>query len=250
MARARGRGSYPYKFTSRRKAALKRAQLISARKRKGNGNKAIAVVAGIGLTAGVGYAGYKINKNIKSGGNWRGQVTPDKKEANIKKNAVSPASTPRKGIAPIHNKKGVVPGQGVTYRRVDLGKTNPQDVKDFQAWLDAEGKWKRDNTTSEQMLEKTIPRRLLQGKQIGQGTAKRAIAQHKNALRGATGYTKGKKGGRGSKKWVQKNNIAGTADEIAMLNMMVAEGEVKRAYRGRRNRKKSTQGVTPPIQKG
>jgi hypothetical protein len=66
MAKRRGGGVYnrggPYKFTARRRYALKRAQEISARKRKSQRNKKIAVAAG--AIAGLAVAGYLGSKHV------------------------------------------------------------------------------------------------------------------------------------------------------------------------------------------
>lgn len=75
MAKGRGRGAY--QFTSRRRVALKKAQRISARKRKGRGNSKAAVAGfagGVGVMALAGTAYYlgsrtTSHKNTPGGSN-------------------------------------------------------------------------------------------------------------------------------------------------------------------------------------
>ena len=73
-----------YRFTGRRRSALKKAQLKSAQKRKGGGGKALV---GIGMLAGVGaaaYLGYHHRGTIaKKAGDWRKAVQPKAKEATL-----------------------------------------------------------------------------------------------------------------------------------------------------------------------
>jgi len=99
MARSRryGRGKSRgyYRFTAKRKAALKRAQFISAKNRKGSGKGSnfkkiatIGVLAGVG--AGVAVAGYKNRDAIGAKvGDWRKAVSPDRKERTRSANAIS-----------------------------------------------------------------------------------------------------------------------------------------------------------------
>lgn len=101
-------GKSAYKMTARRKAALRKAQLISARKRKKNNVK--MAVGALALASVAAYGGHKyggsaanIAKDLKSRGfrftnpknSVEGVITPESKEAVVKTNAASPASAAR-----------------------------------------------------------------------------------------------------------------------------------------------------------
>lgn len=106
MAKTRGYYNHgKYNFTARRRAQLKRAQAISARKRKTNAIKAAVVLAGVGAIA---FAGYKnrgtINNKISKvqrartlgRSDWRKAVAPENKEITRVASAISvagPSST-------------------------------------------------------------------------------------------------------------------------------------------------------------
>lgn len=91
MAKTRGyysRGKYT--FTARRRAQLKRAQAISARKRKRNAIKAAVVLAGVGAVA---FAGYKNRGTIsRKTSEWKNAVSPKRKQENRVASAISVAS--------------------------------------------------------------------------------------------------------------------------------------------------------------
>jgi hypothetical protein len=101
MARSRrygrGKGRGYYKFTPKRAAALKKAQFVSAKNRKGKGltqGKKIAI--GVGVLAGaaaIGYVGAKNYDKIgsKSKADWRKTSDPHNKEATRAANSVSVA---------------------------------------------------------------------------------------------------------------------------------------------------------------
>lgn len=101
-----------YRLTTRRKAALRKAQLISARKRKGRGKGALAAVGVLAVTGGaiIGYKykGSGIQADLKSRdfsmtntrNNLAGRLTTGWKERNMVDNAVSPASAARQA-APV-----------------------------------------------------------------------------------------------------------------------------------------------------
>lgn len=107
-------GKQAYRMTARRKAALKRAQLISARKRRKN--RAINGVLAGGALAAVAAYGYRqgafkgIAADLKGRDfrftNTRSQVAkfvqPPVKEANVVANAVSPASV-KPQAAPVNS---------------------------------------------------------------------------------------------------------------------------------------------------
>lgn len=99
-------------MTARRKAALKKAQMISARKRKKNrALKGAAIgVGGIALAGVAAYGGHKyggkvsnIASDLKSRNfsmtsirnNIAGRISPEMKERQMQQNAVSPASAAR-----------------------------------------------------------------------------------------------------------------------------------------------------------
>lgn len=113
--RRRGRvgGKSAYKMTARRKAALKKAQMISARKRRKNGAlKAAGVVGLVGTALVLGHkygdSGVNMAKDLKGRAfrftnpknSAEGVITPDSKEAVMKTNAASPASAARQA-APV-----------------------------------------------------------------------------------------------------------------------------------------------------
>jgi hypothetical protein len=113
MAKARRYSKSAYRFTTRRKTALKKAQLISARKRKGRGKGGALAAVGVLSVAGAGFLGYKfkgssIQADLKARdfsmtntrNNLAGRMTPEWKEQNMKENAVSPAAVARKA-APV-----------------------------------------------------------------------------------------------------------------------------------------------------
>lgn len=113
MAKARRYSKSAYRLTTRRKAALKKAQLISARKRKGRGKKGALAAVGVLSLASAGVIGYKfkgssIQADLKARdfsmtntrNNLAGRLTPQWKERNMVDNAVSPASAARQA-APV-----------------------------------------------------------------------------------------------------------------------------------------------------
>lgn len=130
MARSRGytkRGAY--QFTYRRKAALARAQAISARKRKGSGRggegpiKKIGKIAGIAGVVGAGaYLGYRHRATIsKTAGNWKNGFSPSAKERTIVANGISNAN-PSATVAQ-H-----------TTKITDSARRRAQDTRDRMAW--------------------------------------------------------------------------------------------------------------------
>lgn len=92
--RRRGGGAYrngSYRFTNRRQQALKRAQLASAKKRRGSGSKRIAATAGIlGGVAGIAYLGHRNRAAIgRQASSWKKAVQPGAKENTRAGNAIS-----------------------------------------------------------------------------------------------------------------------------------------------------------------
>lgn len=103
--RRRRMGKSAYRLTARRRVALRRAQLISARKRRKNNAIKVGILAA-GITAGVlgtkyGGSAANIAKDIKNRGFRfnnpanKAQTTPAGLEANMLENAVSPAAVAR-----------------------------------------------------------------------------------------------------------------------------------------------------------
>ena len=81
-----------YKFTYKRKAALARAQAISARKRKGDSPiKKIGKIAGIaGAVGATAYLGYRHRGTIgKTASGWKNAVSPGAKEKTIVASGIS-----------------------------------------------------------------------------------------------------------------------------------------------------------------
>jgi hypothetical protein len=103
MARRGGNRGRPYNFTARRRYALKRAQEISAKKRKSQRNKRIGVAAG--AIAGIAVAGYLGSKHVggirkQNVAAVRKAVQPGNKEKHRVANAVSvapPSATRTRG---------------------------------------------------------------------------------------------------------------------------------------------------------
>lgn len=131
--RRRRLGKSAYRMTARRKSALRKAQLVSARKRK----KGIAVKVGI-LASGVavGALGYKykghaanIATDLKGrafrfanpGNSLTGQMTPEWKEANMAGNAVSPPSAARQAPPVNSPQMGGTTPQGPNQGKARMG---------------------------------------------------------------------------------------------------------------------------------
>lgn len=143
------KGNYrrgPYQFTYKRRAALARAQAISARKRKREGPvKKIAKIAGIaGAIGATAYLGYRHRGTIgKTAGNWRNAVQPGNKEATRISSAISVAPpsrttviTPgararadavRQSLQP-RAPRNVDPEKRTERQARRLSKTNPKNV--------------------------------------------------------------------------------------------------------------------------
>jgi hypothetical protein len=115
MARGRGSRNYysrgKYRYTAKRAAALKRAQAISARKRKGKGGhkpsggfgfgtaaKFGGVLAGV---AAVGYVGHRYGGTISKsvGDGWKSTFSPQKREAVRTSNPVSGTAAKGRSIS-------------------------------------------------------------------------------------------------------------------------------------------------------
>lgn len=134
-----GKGSY--KYTARRRAALHRAQLISARKRKRNARiKTVAKVAGVGVLAaggvgagvylGKGHNAKNIKTSVKSAGAFGKDlasafraVDPVRKETNRRQRAISRRATAAERGREAARKGG---------NRTVLGTVGPQERKRLQ----------------------------------------------------------------------------------------------------------------------
>ena len=254
MAKRKRRGSKgPYRYTSKRAAALKRAQTISARKRKGQRNAAIkGVVAGAtlaGIGAGAIY-GYKNRSTIKATtGNWKNAVQPGSKERVRVANAISgaiirkPTSAPdrpfskaaldaKQQAANIRAAKKANKASG--FNRSDLGTANPNAVDPGRN--NAFPKQQRDVEIVNKLItgsdrpyniDKFIPRGvkgLIFGKRVTGNAASRAVAAHVEA-----------KG---------KMNV-GDVDASGILHNMIADGTVTRVYGGRKVKPKSKPPIKP-----
>lgn len=251
------KNAYPYRFTAKRKVALKRAQAISARKRRGlSRNKVMGAVAGTAIAGGL-TAVVVSRKN--STGSWKKAFNPLHKENVRQSNAVSPpwahppgSGAPRvarpvkpgdaqaekellKALAEEGRRAAGIPANKLGVNRInrprwgDPSAIDPEVAKEgILRQVDAgEGE-----TTYSQYIDKTIPRKLLKGQQIGERTARRAIAQHRNAVFGKKYEDDLLPRDKGI---IKPNEGANSAD--ATLEMMIARGEVKR----NRVRKKKAQ---------
>jgi hypothetical protein len=100
MARRGGYRRGPYKFTSRRRAALKKAQIKSARNRKSKGGTAKKIGIAAGAIGGIAVAAYLGSKSggfsrNNRGGSARAAVQPGSKEKTRVANAISVGSPSR-----------------------------------------------------------------------------------------------------------------------------------------------------------
>lgn len=137
-------GKQAYRLTSRRKVALRKAQMASARKRKGMGKalKSVGIVSAVG----VGVLGYKISKSSSiqadiKGRDFRftnsrnalaGRISTQWKEQNMVENAVSPAAVARKA-APIKEAKA---NNSTPKPNTSTKKSN---VETFSGWKELAG---------------------------------------------------------------------------------------------------------------
>lgn len=238
MAKRRHYNQGPYRYTPRRKAALKRAQFISARKRKGQRNKRIAVgviaVAGI---AGAAYAGHKYGGH--AGGiasDLRGRFNssrftmrnshksafqPGAQAAGRIANSIAPASTPRIKVS-----KSLKPTKGAqALHRTHVPTISRDAQKDLMARATAPKKpVLNDDGSVKQFVDRGVPKELIGGKPITARTAHGAISANEKA--------KVRSGG--SAKTVGQRRT--------QVNDMIAEGTVQPRTQGKKARSKVVRG--------
>lgn len=198
MAKGRKRGKYPYKFTAKRKTALKKAQTVSARKRRKSG--VAAATGGIVVAGAVGYVGYR---RVKTG-SWKMAVQPWNKEAVRKVSAISPASTPRGQIRVEKLNNGMSPPRiskeelaraanpdGVREKetpRVNRGgRTSSGHVREGNVtpqMVEEVSKRQEDQEKLDEDVRNRIPHALrpTQDGLVGPMVMQRAVSQHKNAI--------------------------------------------------------------------
>lgn len=219
--RARGAA---YKFTPKRKAALRKAQLISARKRRRNKIKKVAV--GTGIVAGVGvgaYLGVKHQGTIKNGAaRAKAAVQPFAKEATLIKHGLTKGF--HKGAGPDAGQSNPHAG----FRRVHIptiSKEEQQRLMD-DAIPSASERGRRQADRQERKLKREaktgqtqvrgVPSALIYGRKLSQRKAWGIItkaSQHR-ATAGGEGFTQ--------------------AQMVDILNQMIADGSVAKNMRGRR----------------
>jgi hypothetical protein len=229
------RGNGPYRYTAKRKAALTRAQAISARKRKRNKNIATGVIAGATL-AGIGATaiyGYKNRKEIQiTSRRWKNAVQPGSKERVRLANALSGNLVKKPS-----SKTGATRG-AKTMTRTQIEAVHPDLIdpsrNDAFPKRGADAKFAADkakNADRAYNVDKFLPKGvkgLIYGKQVTGEAAGRAIQTHVEA----------------------KGKITGeSVDGSAILHDMIADGTAKKVYAGRRRRGKgkTKSGVTPPV---
>lgn len=229
----------PYKYTPRRRAALKRAQMISARKRKGQRNRKIAVgvlaVAGI---AGAAYAGHKyggkagsIASDLKGrfpkGSVSVGGITISRSARNVHQvgakesariaNAISPASTPRIKVS-----GKLKPTKGAQkLNRTVVPTISKEAQKNLMARATApKVPVLNEDGSVKQFTDRGIPKELIAGKPITARTAHGAISRNEKAKvkSGLTAKTSGQR--------------------RAQVKNMISEGTVQQATTGKKVRSK------------
>jgi hypothetical protein len=218
-----------YRYTAKRATALKRAQAISARKRKG---RRVAIAKGVvtGATlAGVGAAaiyGYKnrstIGSDIRSTKNrWRNAVQPGSKERVRIANAITG------GVKKPTKKRPATKG-AKTMTRTDLGKVNPNTVDP-----------NRNNAFPKQQRDVEVANKLISG-------SDRPYNIDKFLPRGVKGLVHGKRvtgaaAGRAAKEHSKAKGAMGVAadDAAGILHDMVKDGEVSRVVYGKKVKKKA-----------
>jgi hypothetical protein len=242
----RRRNSSVYRYTPKRKAALKRAQAISARKRKSQRNAAIkGAVAGATL-AGVGAAaiyGYKNRSTIKATStSWKNAVQPGSKERLRIANAIGgnliakPPSQDRlftkAALDAKWQAKQVKKAKSANKPRNFVAAADPNKVDPSRN--NAFPKQQKDVEVVNKLIEgsdrpynidKFIPRgvkRLIYGKPVTGAAASRAVQTHVEA--------KGK---------IAKEDI----NASGILHDMIADGSATKVYAG----KKVPQHKKPPV---
>jgi hypothetical protein len=231
MAKKRGRNVRrgQYRYTQKRAVALRRAQAISARKRKGRRNSAIkgaivgATIAGVGAAA---IYGYKNRSSIQATSvRWKAAVQPGSKERVRLANAIGG------NLIKKPTKKTAATKGAKTMTRIDLGKVNPNIVDPSRN--NAFPRQQRDVEVTNKLIsgsdrpynvDKFLPKGvkgLVYGKRVTGNAASRAVDAHAQA----------------------KGKITGEdVDASGILHSMIADGSVTRVYAG-----KKLKGKKPPI---
>ena len=235
----KGGGYGKYKYTTKRAVALRRAQAISARKRKGKRMKyaagaAIGVI-GVGTVAVLGhkYGGTAVDSvksyapgmtHLKNQAIARMSVAPGIKELIRTRTAISPASTPRPNAPRARSSKAATAAQGAKeFTHTDLGKVDPQSMQGADPHSGAFPKRAEDIAAVKKMeaasdrpynVDKFLPRPIVRGrKKLPAKVAQSAVEKHARNKGEVTG------------KQVDRNPI---------LNQMIADGTVSKRTRGRR----------------
>lgn len=241
MAKKRRGSRGPYRYTAKRKVALKRAQAISARKRRGKRIKTAvgitSVVAGVGAGAYLGYkyrpgSGNNLGSDVRATGHRiakapgrgmaevRRAVQPGSKEMMRIAHALSPATVPN----PNAKKGRGKPTKGAkTMTRTELGKVDPNSV-------DPE----RNNAFPKQQRDVDVVNKLMEG-------SDRPHNVDRFLPRGVKGLIFGKRvTGQAGAKAVSRhaqNKGALTGNDVSksgILNDMIADGSVTKVYRGKK----------------
>ena len=252
----RAKGTY-YKMTPKRKAALRKAQLASARKRRRNKViKRAAIGTGVAIGVGAGaYLGVKHPATIKKAGaktaaKTRAAVQPLVKEANRVHSGLTKGF--RRGAGPDAGASTPQPRRNVTGwdhspwahkhtprpQRDTSGYTHTvipqisweeaealQNAADPSAWERANRQWNRQwrklqrEKKTGQTEVRGVPRALVFGKKLSQKKAWKIIsrASEVRATGGGEGFTQ--------------------AQKVAILNQMIADGSVQKNLRGRAARR-------------
>lgn len=225
-----------YRYTPKRAMALKRAQAISARKRKGRIVKGViagATLAGIG---GVAIHGYKNRSRIRDSGyasvaagdvhstaiRWKKAVQPGSKERVRLANALSGNIVKK----PTGKRPATKGAKSMTRTQIAAVHPNVVDPNRNNAFP----KQQKDVEVANSLIEgsdrpynidKFLPRGikgLVHGKRITGAAAARAVKTHVDA----------------------KGNITGEdVDGSGILHDMMAEGNVSRVVYGRKTKKKA-----------
>lgn len=232
---ARRRRNVPYRYTARRRAALKKAQIASAKKRR---RRNISIGVGVLTAAGVGaavYAGskqpggltgvYRSGKASATGlvnsAKVKSGFTPLSQERGRIASAVSPAAAPRVSAPKVKKPKATNGAKSMTRNVIPtIGKTEQSELmkqatKPRGPSILDPSTYNEDGTVSKNIIA-GVEKTLLTGKPITAQQAHKAL------------------GGRGL---TQKQRSA-------VVNQMIAEGTVQRSIRGKKVRSKG-KAVTP-----
>lgn len=224
-------GGGVYRYTPKRKAALRRAQAISARKRRGKKSNVMRNVVITSTLVGAGAAavyGYQNRSKIRAASDsWKAAVQPGSKERLRIANALggNQVAAPTKKAAPTKGaaKKtnlDVVPGRPNGYN----GEVTafPKQAKDVEvANKLIEGSDRPYN------IDRFLPKGtkgLIFGKRVTGNAASRAVAEH--------AANAGK---------IKKHDV----DASGILHDMVADGSVSRVVLGKENKRRKAQGRDP-----